>query len=300
MSDRFRLFFLLMGFAASARAGQINWGSAFNGTNVLSGGGTMNGQMTFELGVFTAGFTPTAANTPQWAANWRRASLAFYNVDLRYFTGSHQVTSNAPPFAAGTKGYVWGHDGNCTGAEWILLSAPGWTWPSQNPVELPVNWTVSSASQVIVGQANGAGFLMKTGSVNAAPPTTSWAEWRAKIFSAGQLADNSVSAPLADPDRDGTANLAEFAMGGHPLIPGGTQGRVSAGWTIDGGRSRLTMTVTKRCDRLVQWSAQASTNLAAWDGPVAMVSETPEALTVREDFTLPVPRIFLRPVFLLP
>ena len=62
--------------------------------------------------------------TAQWAANWRRAQFALYNVQLAYFTGSHSVTASNPPFiTAGTKGYIWGHDGRCTGGEWILPAA---------------------------------------------------------------------------------------------------------------------------------------------------------------------------------
>jgi hypothetical protein len=77
----------------------------------------MSGQMVFELGVFEAGFTPTTANAGAWAANWRRAAVAFYNVNSQRFTGVHPVTSNAAPFLAGAKGYIWGHDGNCTDGE---------------------------------------------------------------------------------------------------------------------------------------------------------------------------------------
>ena len=217
------LAFLILSFlTVSTRAGQVNWSSAFGAVNLTSTGARMDAQMTFELGVFVPGFTPSQANAGQWAANWRRAQLAFYNVELAYFTGVHSVTSNAAPFSSGAKGYIWGHDGYCTDGEWILMSAPSWTWPSQFQLELPVNWTVSSATQFAVGQGNGAGFQMRSAKVSAPLPATTWTEWRARMFNAAQFADSNISGPQADPDLDGVVNLAEFALGGHPLIAGGT------------------------------------------------------------------------------
>lgn len=287
---------------SAGRAGQINWASAFGSTNLTSTGSSMSGQMTFELGVFASGFTPTAANAASWAANWRRAALAFYNTESRHFTGEHRVTSNEPPFQAGTKGYIWGHDGNCTDGEWILLSAASWGWPTQNPLELPVNWTVSAATQVTVGQANEAGFAMKSARHTGPLPVTTWAAWRAVMFDAEQLANATVSGPNADPDTDGVVNLAEFALGGHPRIVGGTAGRVAGGMALSGGRKRLTMTVLKRCDRSVNWSAQASRDLLNWQGGGTVTLRNDEAvLEVMENLTVSVgDRIFLRPAFQVP
>lgn len=297
-----RVFLLCCCLISAARAGQVNWSSAFGGVNLTSGGARMDGQMVFELGVFLPGFTPTAANAGQWSANWRRAQLALYQVELAYFTGVHPVTSNAAPFTVGAKGYIWGHDGNCTDGEGILMSSPSWTWPSQSPLELPVNWTVSAATQFTVGQGNGAGFQMQSARVSAPLPATPWAEWRARAFNAAQLADPNISGPGADPDHDSVVNLAEFALGGHPLLAGGAHGRITPGLILSGGRQRLTMTVTKRCDRTVLWSGQASLDLAAW--PAASVTtlvETAEVLTVMENLTSPADsRAFLRPVFQLP
>ena len=97
-------------------------------------------------------------------------------------------------------------------------------------------------------------------------------------------------------------NLAEFALGGHPLLAGGTQGRVTPGMASDGTRNRLTLTITKRCDRTINWSAQASLNLLSWPaGSTTTLVETAEMLTARENLTTPTDaRVFLRPVFVLP
>ena len=292
---------LLMLLTAALRAGTVNWGNAFNSVNLTSAGAPMDGQMTFELGVFVTGFTPTAANAAQWAANWRQAQVAFYNVELSYFTGSHPVTSNAAPFAAGTKGYIWGHDGNCTGGEWILMSAPSWTWPTLNPLELPVNWTVSTATQFITGQGNASGFQMKSASASAPLPATSWDTWRSRMFTPEQLLDPAFSGPDADPDHDEITNLAEYALGGNPRLAGSTANRITPSLTLSGGRQRLTMTVRKRCDRTLVWSARASLDLAAWPGGSATLTETTELLTAVENLTSATgTRVFLRPLFQLP
>ena len=122
------------------------------------------------------------------------------------------------------------------------------------------------------------------------------------MFNDQQLANASVSGPDADADGDGVVNLAEFAMGGNPLIAGGTSGRVAAGLTLSGGRNRLTMTVLKRCDRLVNWSAQASTDLLNWPaGGTVTLRNEPALLEVMENVTFPADeRVFLRPVVQVP
>src|SRR5262249_21305414 len=43
-------------------------------------------------------------------------------------------------------------------------------------------------------------------------------DWALHRFSDAQLADSTVSGPMADPDQDRVANLVEFAMGGNPLL----------------------------------------------------------------------------------
>lgn len=293
--------FLLLCLPALLRAGTVNWGNSFLSVNQTSSGAAMDGQMTFELGVFVPGFTPTAANTGQWAANWRQAQVAFYNVELAYFTGSHAVTSNAAPFTAGAKGYIWGHDGNCINGEWILMSAPGWTWPGDSQLELPVNWTVSTATQFITGQGNGSGFQMKSAPASGPLPSTSWNAWRARMFTTEQLANPNISGPEADPDSDGLANLGEYALGGHPRLGDGAISRITASLTPSGGRPRLTLTVRKRCDRPLLWSAQASLNLTTWPANSALLSDAAETFTAVENLTLSSDtRVFLRPVFQLP
>ena len=284
-----------------AEAGQINWGSAITRPKFYSNGARLDEQMTFELGVFVPGFTPSAANTQQWAANWRRADVALYHTDSSRFSGTYVVESNAAPFGSGVKGYIWGHTGQQSGGEWVLLSAPGWTWPGTFALEQPVDWFVSGATQVTVGAANATEFELKTAQVSAPLPLLTWVEWRAGVFSAVQLANSGISGPQADPDADGQANLVEFALGSNPLVHA-ARGRVSYSLVSDGSRQRLAMSVTKRSDRQILWSAQASRDLSIWPaGGVTTVSESADVITFRESLSSSGDlRIFLRPVFTLP
>jgi hypothetical protein len=50
----------------------------------------------------------------------------------------------------------------------------------------------------------------------ALPPTT-FNSWRTSQFTTAQIADMAISGPLADPDRDGTPNLVEYALGMKPM-----------------------------------------------------------------------------------
>jgi len=49
-----------------------------------------------------------------------------------------------------------------------------------------------------------------------------YGDWALSEFTDAQLTDPAFGAPTADPDGDGVANLAEFAMGGNPLLADGS------------------------------------------------------------------------------
>ena len=49
-----------------------------------------------------------------------------------------------------------------------------------------------------------------------------YADWALHEFTDAELADPGFGAPSADPDHDGVANLAEFAMAGNPLVADGS------------------------------------------------------------------------------
>ncbi len=58
------------------------------------------------------------------------------------------------------------------------------------------------------------------GTVPLPPPAGSWVEWTALHFSEEERSDPALSGPEADPDGDGSPNLAEFAFGAHPRRAG--------------------------------------------------------------------------------
>jgi len=74
-----------------------------------------------------------------------------------------------------------------------------------------------------------------------APPTT-WADWRAARFSAGQASDAGISGETADPDRDGLPNVFEYALDNDPWTP---SARNPLGLRLDPATKRLVMRVEK-------------------------------------------------------
>ncbi len=83
-------------------------------------------------------------------------------------------------------------------------------------------WLVASGTLVATGETIESDplplyFGIEQWEIPAGPAT--YTAWRDAEFSAGQIADPSVSGPAADPDADGFSNIAEYAFGGNPLVP---------------------------------------------------------------------------------
>lgn len=76
------------------------------------------------------------------------------------------------------------------------------------------------------------------------PTTTDFTGWRTANFTSGELADNSVSGPNADPDHDGLVNLLEFALGGLPK-DGGSKPLPVTSYETDGSERYLTLAIAK-------------------------------------------------------
>ena len=91
-----------------------------------------------------------------------------------------------------------------------------------------------------------------------------YADWRSANFSGSDLADDSISGPLADPENTGLANLERYAFGlaarGHVVSPV----TVATIESTDG--KHLTITFP-RCTvgSDVQYVVQTSTDLVTWD-----------------------------------
>lgn len=85
LSTAYTSGFMLLG-AAYTMAATINWGASFNTNDFFSDGSSLGEStatatsVTFEFGAFNVGFTPTAENVADWAANWSVFDTSDYNL----------------------------------------------------------------------------------------------------------------------------------------------------------------------------------------------------------------------------
>ncbi len=171
----------------------------------------------------SAGQGPTPAH-PEWllVTFQRQVALSEFQVFPRTLNGGYgpkavqmllNVTdstfTNSLP-AAGTNVYQGTMLGTATLD--VLVSPPVyatnamlWITSSYDP-SFP-----SNSRNVQVVELN---FLER-----AAPGT--YGDWAVRQFTDAQLSDPAIGAADADPDSDGVRNLAEFAMGGNPLVADG-------------------------------------------------------------------------------
>jgi hypothetical protein len=101
-------------------------------------------------------------------------------------------------------------------------------------------------------------------------------------FTDAQLADPAFGAATADPDHDGVANLAEFAMGGDPLVANPSIGLLGI-WAAAPGSFAFTFRERKSLGD-VQRLFESSSNLANW------VEVTPSSLVTLSNL----PDVYLR------
>lgn len=129
-----------------------------------------------------------------------------------------------------------------------------------------------------------------------AQPGADYPPWRAMNFTAGDFADNTISAPLADPDHAGVTNLQRYAHG----LP--ARGAVAAptilGTTTVGSNTYLTLTFERLPSASdLGYVVEASDDLATWTIVATLTPGTPTHVTVRDPVAMPVadiPRRFLR------
>ncbi len=218
---------LLLSFLAMTpplQASQVLWGSARFANNYLSSGSpnALSDDFTFQLGAFKPGFTPSKANIGQWLDNWTPAQSASYNPTTKFFTGSFVYSQSESPFLPSNRGYIFGFDRTAKTAEsntgeWILVSNLNWNWPSGGGIAPPSQWSVSTATEVIVGSINdpGEAFHMKTEKVTLTQEATALEQWLSSNFPGlGAAADLD-----ADPDNDLLTNVLEYALDTDPNSP---------------------------------------------------------------------------------
>ena len=267
--------------AMPAHAETIRWFSVAESANLSSTGGAMDGEFSFELGVFKDNFTPTAANTVEWAENWVAAQRVPYNRPNQRFDGQFTVTNNTAPFTVGKAAYVWGFRGGIESSDWILFRAPNWTWPAPNPMNpFGLDWDAAHAT-AIVGAVNPTGnpFLAKASSIAAASPVTTWLQWRED-----QLAGLAATGPMDDPDHDGVSNIIEYVFGTPPNEAGALPS-ISHQLTSVASQRFMEFTLARRIDHPAQLTVEVSSDLTNWSsGPSAtqVISNTPTALIVRD------------------
>jgi hypothetical protein len=128
--------------------------------------------------------------------------------------------------------------------------------------------------------------------------------WKTLAFNAPQAAEGTVSGPLADPDRDGNSNFAEYALGGSPLLADAGLLRPRVSVMRDGGAIYLalehlsvptaieaTVNVENSID-LVNWSSEG---LVETEDPVSSTSGHSIHSLRREDpIAVSVPAAFVR------
>ncbi len=284
----------LLAGAQSAAAISVNWGSTRLATNYTSDLQPLGqaGDFVFEVGAFQPGFVPSAENIGQWEANWVAAGRSDYHTGFSFAAGSAQIVD---AIADGTQGYIWGFDSrDGTRVEWILVSDPNWRWQAGGATSQPVDWTVGSAGQAVVGSigAPGDGFHMRTAAL--APGSAPAAEaWRQGHF-AGEL-DQPHAAWGADADADGVVNALEYAFGTSPrdasqaVYP-------SASLVSEGGQRYMVITFDAEPGVPGLLSVEVSEDLSAWSpaGAGAEISIAGGRLEIRDTRPLAAGRRFFR------
>lgn len=266
---------------AGAHAAQpINWYSPVPLPNRTSSGAAMDGSFQFQLGAFSNGFVPTAANIADWAANWSPANSVTYQPvsHLGVYESNFLLTGNLPPFSVGAKAYVWGRSQGSANEEWIMFRATDWTWPSANPPGAPpgpLYWDVADANEIILGTVHPSGtpFLMQSAAI------LTYQQWKSQI-----LAGEALDAPNDDPDHDGVRNLLEFLFGTSPTQAGSPPATPMVLAEVS-GQKYLQITIPRLRDRLVSLTVEVSSDLVSWQSGTAAtvdVSNTSAQWVVRD------------------
>lgn len=184
--------FLLVGWVAPQASAQVEsnqffWGGSvfaapetayFTSTGTAIPGGSGSGYK-FDVGYFTAGFTPTAANIATWNTNWNSLSTPatsfLIDVPDYSFGGENLVTSLA---SNGLSPYIFVYDANGflgqAGGQAFLGTSTTWEMMPFGGTEMPRFYYIDEMDTVIFGSANtdyyGAGNVLTGGGTLANSP----------------------------------------------------------------------------------------------------------------------------------
>lgn len=171
----------------AVNAATINFTSPIPSTGTFSNSSPWptNGTFDFEIGVFNAGFTPTASNVDSWLSNWNIANMAGQPGATEWvddggdtgFTGSGGYTTNSGPWAIGSRLYIWGFNSRSIGSnQWILLeNATSWVTIDQSTLAPQAFNTNQSGTAAVVGSLSGGGSTFQSAAVTLVPEPTTWA-----------------------------------------------------------------------------------------------------------------------------
>lgn len=271
---------LILPIASSALARQIAWQSPIGRTNITSSTNLWDTDFRFELGVFQAGFVPSATNTSQWAANWVPAQRTRYQTN-RSFASTYTVTNNLPPQTNNAKPYIWGFRGSELSGEWILITRSTWLWPTADNTQPTILLSTGPASAV-VGTLNtntNAPFHLQSAAVtNVSPPSTPWPQWATENLGTVPPAGGS-----GDLNTNGITDVLEYALHLNPGERPNPGAWLQIGQT--NGNRHLEVRIPRRRDRPATFVVEVSTNLVQWtNGPTftEIVEDSAAALVVRD------------------
>ncbi len=182
-------------------------------------------------------------------------------------TSDHQLSANNAP--------LWLRIVRSGGTFTGWQSNDGETWTNSHAVALAIN------PEVLVGLAvtshnNGVlnTALFDNVSLAVLPPgTSSWNSFQNTWFSAGQLANASLSAPDADPNHDGLANLFAYTSGISPWLRATTE---NGGFPIVGIQDGFLSITYTRLRRSFDFKCigEVSSDLRTWNSGAGFTIET--------------------------
>lgn len=115
-------------------------------------------------------------------------------------------------------------------------------------------------------------------------------EWRMEYFTAGEIAQEGVGGPFADPDADGMVNLLEFGFASNPN-EGDGQDAIQLDvelLEVDGQLGRYaTMTFTRPLRSELQYVMEQSSDLFDWKAnPLILVGANIDPVNQTETVTV--------------
>lgn len=142
----------MFGGSRALTAAEIAWESEYRETGSKlydSTGQTLGSSIYFEIGSFQTGFTPTALNMDQWAANWKMFDKTYdgdtnglwdaahgqFGGGAQFDPSGYSLSPDASPstiFSADEQLYIWAYNSKdyIEGSEWALVTR---TQPSGTP-----------------------------------------------------------------------------------------------------------------------------------------------------------------------